>query len=153
MRLLQTGNERLEQKYGGNIADDIGEHRSDTAKDCHVVEVLSAQGSNDIRRQHCLFDPAYNDKQADEHNEQRPIDLDINFFRLYPPREQQECTADDCHLGDRLSDKKQHHHGRHDKHGLEQQRAMEAHLQLDLFHPLAGEELASIGKGDRALPQ
>ena len=41
-------------------------------------------------------------EQADEHHEQRPVDLAVNLFRLDPAGEQQQRASNDRDLGDRL---------------------------------------------------
>src|SRR5882757_2226898 len=63
------------------------------------------------------------DKQPDEHHKKRPVDLHINLFRSHAPREQQESTTHNSHLGDWLAEEEQHDHNRQNNNGLRQQRS------------------------------
>ena len=86
-----------------------------------------ADGGDRIRADDRLFEPRDDDEQAGEHDQQRPVDVEIDLLRLHPPRHQQQRAGEDGDARHRQAEEEQDHHGEGDDERLDDQAAVIAH--------------------------
>ncbi len=96
-----------------------------------------------------FFETADDDEQADEHDQQGPIDLKIDFFGSDTAGEQKEGATDNGDLCYRDAKKEQHNHHRDDQQRLDHQWPMIAYRPLDRSQDVAREELGPIDQRDQ----
>src|SRR5262245_61376681 len=105
---------------------------------------MAYRGTN-VRCDCYLLEASDDNKQTDEHDKKRPVNLNVNLFRFHSPREQKICTANNGHLGDRLAEEEQHDHNRHNDNGLRQEWSMVVGgCDVGLFKMIIREKLTSI---------
>ena len=71
--------------------------------------------ASDVGREHLLLETGDDDEQADEHDEERPVDVEIDLLRLDPAGEEKKRAAEDGDLGDRLAGEEQRDHRDRDR--------------------------------------
>ena len=91
-----------------------------------LVEVEATDGGEDLGADHLFLQPGDDHEEADEHDQQRPVDVEIDLLRLDPPGDEKEGTAEDCDLGDRLAGEEERDHRERDRDRLDDQRPIVA---------------------------
>ena len=141
------GDEGFQDEHGGDIADEVRQHRRDRRQDRRCLEIELADRRDHFRRQHVRLQRRDDDEQASEHEEQRPIDLAIDLLRLDLAREQQQRAADDRHLGDGLTGEEKDHHRKRDENRLGNEHRMRAGgTRHDDGEPLATQKFPTINE-------
>ncbi len=91
----ERADEWLQHENRGNIADKVRQDRRYGRQHRHTRDVDPADGRDHVRADDRLLKAGYDDEQAGEHDQQRPVDIEIDLLRLHPPGEEQHRAGED----------------------------------------------------------
>ena len=76
--VVQRLDERLQHQDRRDVADQVGQHGRHQAQHRNLVETKPPHGGYHVRRQQGVLRSGDGDEQADEHQQQRPVDLGVD---------------------------------------------------------------------------
>src|ERR1017187_9593003 len=144
----QVGDEGLEDQHRRNVAHQVGQQRGEDTQRPGTIQMEAAGGGEEVGRHGRLLQAGDYDEEADEENQQAPIDLAVDLLGFDAAGEQEERAGDHGNLGDRPSgEEKDDHAGRYGER-LPEQRAVDAHRAMPYLERLALAEFRAIDEGD-----
>ena len=89
----------LKDQHRRDIADQVRKQGGENAEGAGAIQVKAAGGGKEIGGERRLLQPRDHDEEADEEDEQAPIDLPVDLFRFDAAGEQEQRARDDRYLG------------------------------------------------------
>ena len=131
-----------EQQYGRDVADDVRNDGGDHGQAGDRVQADRRQQLEQPRRQADLLDAADDDEQADEEDEQIPVDLAVDLLRVDAAGDEERGGADGRHHGRVLAHQEAGEHQRGDDEPLDHHRAVDRARRPARRGDRPGDELA-----------